>query len=132
MTDTFPEDELLRNIGYRIIVEFMKPNVIFDRGLTEQRQNIATARVPRYQGIIMQHERIVDANTRVNSETLLKLQSYQHAIEQQERSERGLAAVLPWLGRLILVAVILSLFFASIKTYRPDLFYKNNLSLIHI
>ena len=130
VTDAFPEDELLRNIGYRIIVEFMKPNVIFDRELTEQRQNIATARVPRYQGIIMQYERIVDANTRVNSETLLKLQSYQHAIEQQERSERGLAAVLPWLGRLILVAVILSLFFASMRTYRPDLFYKNNILLL--
>ena len=78
----------------------------------------------------MQFERIVDANTRVNAETLLKLQSYQHAIEQQERSERGLAAVLPWLGRLILVAVILSLFFASMRTYRPDLFYKNNILLL--
>ncbi|HIN61633.1 MAG TPA: HDIG domain-containing protein [Candidatus Marinimicrobia bacterium] len=130
VTDAFPENELLRNIGYKIIVDFLKPNVIFDRELTEQRQNIATARVPRYQGIIMQNERIIDANTRVTSETLLKLHSYQHAIEQQERAERGLAAVLPWLGRFILVTAILSLFFASMRTYRPDLFYKNNILLL--
>lgn len=127
ITALFPEDEQIRNIGYRIIVEFLKPNVIFDRELTENRHLTATSRVPRYQGIVMENERIVDANTRITAESLLKLQSYRHAIEQQEKTERGLAAILPWLGRFVLVSAILSLFFSSMRTYRPTLYYKNSI-----
>lgn len=130
VTDVFPEDELLLGVGYRIIVEFMKPNVIFDRDETERRQNGATGRVPRFQGIIMENERIVDANTRITPELLLKLESYQHAIDQRERVERGLAVILPWLGRFVLVTLILSLFFASLKTYRSDLFNQDKILIL--
>ena len=130
ITEAYPENELIRNIGYRVIVEFLKPNVIFDREQTERRQATATSRVPRYQGIVMQNERIVDINTRITPETLLKLQSYQHAIEQQERAEQGIAMVLPWLGRFILVTAILSLFFVSMRTHRPELFNRNGILLL--
>ncbi|MEE2876762.1 MAG: HDIG domain-containing metalloprotein [Candidatus Neomarinimicrobiota bacterium] len=130
ITEVYPNDELTRNVGYRVIVEFLKPNVIFDSELTERRQTTATSRVPRYQGIVMQNERIVDINTRITSETLLKLQSYQHAIEQQERTEQGLAIVLPWIGRFILVTAILSLFFVSMRTHRPELFNNNGILLL--
>ena len=78
----------------------------------------------------MENERIVDGNTRITNETLLKLQSYLHAIEQQERTEKGFAATLPWFGRFILVSVILSFFFAAMRTYRPELFYRNSILLL--
>ena len=130
ITNVYAENDLILNIGYKIIVEVLKPNIIFNRDVTEDRQATATSRVPRYQGIVMQNERIVDGNTRITNETLLKLQSYRHAIEQQERTEKGFAATLPWFGRLILVSAILSFFFATMRTYRPELFYKNSILLL--
>ena len=130
INEVYADNELIRNIGYRVIVQFLKPNVIFDRELTERRQATATSRVPRYQGIVMQSERIVDINTRITPEILLKLKSYQHAIEQQERAEQGLAIILPWVGRFILVTAILSLFFVSMRTYRPELFNRNGILLL--
>ncbi|MBH31062.1 MAG: hypothetical protein CMG71_03605 [Candidatus Marinimicrobia bacterium] len=130
INEVYADNELIRNIGYRIIVEFLKPNVIFNRESTEHRQATATSRVPRYQGIVMQSERIVDINTRITPEILLKLKSYQHAIEQQERTEQGLAMILPWLGRFIIIAAILSLFFVSMRIYRPELFSSNGVLLL--
>ncbi len=130
ITEIYAENELILNIGYKIIIEVLKPNIIFNREITEDRQVTATSRVPRYQGIVMENERIVDGNTRITKETLLKLQSYRHAIEQQERTEKGLAATLPWFGRIILVSVILSFFFASMRTYRPELYFRNIILLL--
>lgn len=123
ITDIYPEEgNILREIGYKIIVEFMSPNVIFNREETERRQRLATAKVPRYQGIVMENERIVDANTRITPETLLKLKSYQHEIDNREKTQKGLAIVLPWLGRFCLVGIILSFFLAFLGTYRLELF----------
>ena len=122
---TFPNDELLKDLIYSIIIEFMKPNLIFDSEKTERNQNKTTAIIPRSKGIIMENERIVDANTRVNEEIFLKLESYLYAINQKERNETGLSFILPWIGRILIVASILSLFFIYLKTYRNEVYNKN-------
>ena len=44
INEVYADNELIRNIGYRVIVQFLKPNVIFDRELTERRQDTATSR----------------------------------------------------------------------------------------
>ena len=123
ITDIYPEEEnILREIGYKIIVEFMSPNVVFNREETERRQQLATAKVPRYQGIVMENERIVDANTRVTPEILLKLKSYQSEIDKREKTQKGIAVILPWIGRFLLVGIILSFFLVFLGTYRLELF----------
>ena len=123
ITNIYPEEEnILREIGYKIIVEFMSPNVIFNREETERRQQLATAKVPRYQGIVMENERIVDTNTRMTPEFLLKLKSYQHEIDKREKTQKGLAVILPWIGRFLLVGIVLSFFLAFLGTYRLELF----------
>ncbi|MFQ6615866.1 MAG: hypothetical protein ACE5HZ_03725, partial [Fidelibacterota bacterium] len=114
------EGGVLKTAAYKIVVEFMKPNVIFDRETTERRQQAAVGRVPRYRGIVMKNERIVDANTRVTPEILLKLKSYSFELDKREKARRGLGLVLSWLGRLVLAAVILSFFFSFLKTYRSN------------
>ena len=122
---TFPNDELLKDLIYSIIIEFMKPNLIFDSEKTERNQNKTTSIIPRSKGIIMENERIVDANIRVNEEIFLKLESYLYAINQKERNETGLSFILPWIGRILIVSSILSLFFIYLKTYRNEVYNKN-------
>jgi len=131
IADAFPGDvDFLIKIAYEVIVKFMDPNVIFDEETTKKRQQDATAKVPRYQGIVMKNERIVDANTRITPEVLLKLQSYTHELDKRERREKGFRAILPWVGRFLLVGVILSFFFSFLKVYRGSLFEDNRMLLL--
>ena len=121
----FSNDESLKDLMYSIIIEFLKPNLIFDSEKTERNQNKTTAIIPRSKGIIMENERIIDANTRVNEEMYLHLKSYLYAINQKERNETGLSFILPWIGRILIVVSILSLFFSYLKTYRVEIYNKN-------
>ena len=121
----FSNDESLKDLMYSIIIEFLKPNLIFDSEKTERNQNKTTAIIPRSKGIIMENERIIDANTRINEEMYLHLKSYLYAINQKERNETGLSFILPWIGRILIVVSILSLFFSYLKTYRIEIYNKN-------
>jgi hypothetical protein len=48
VTNRFPEIiDIRRDLGYSLVVEFMKPNLIFDRETTERRQKAQEDRVPR-------------------------------------------------------------------------------------
>tara|TARA_B100000315_G_scaffold260595_1_gene323295 strand:+ start:6477 stop:8804 length:2328 start_codon:yes stop_codon:yes gene_type:complete len=124
------EDNYLKEIGYSIIVEFMKPNILFDKETTERRQQDAVSKVPRSKGIVLKNERIVDQNTRVTHEILQKLNSYSIAISEKEKLEGGIRIILPWIGRFILIFMILSVYFSFIITYRSSLFFDNRMLLL--
>lgn len=131
LAKVYPEEGgILRTTAYKTIVEFMKPNVIFDRETTERRKEAAVARVPRYRGIVMKNERIVDANTRVTPEILLKLKSYTYELDKREKARRGFGVVLSWVGRLALAAMMLSFFFSFLGTYRGALFENNQMLVL--
>ncbi|MCS5625481.1 MAG: hypothetical protein NZ748_06430, partial [Candidatus Marinimicrobia bacterium] len=49
------EGDVRRDLGYSLIIEFMKPNIIFDRETTERRQKARQDRVPRNKGIILKN-----------------------------------------------------------------------------
>ena len=71
VTNRFPNIvDVRRDLGSSLVVEFMKPNIIFDRETTERRQRAREDRVPRNKGIILKNERIVDANTRITDDEL--------------------------------------------------------------
>ena len=117
------EGDLFRELGYDIIVEFMKPNLLYDLDLTEKRQNESISKVPRSHGVVLENELIVDANMRITEEVLSKLNSLSYAVSlQQERS--GFYKLFgSFLGRLILLSVIISLFFAFLVVYRVSIFH---------
>lgn len=117
------EDDIFRELGYDIIVEFMKPNLLYDLDLTEKRQKESISKVPRSHGVVLENELIVDANMRITEEVLSKLNSLSYAVSlQQERS--GFYKLFgSFLGRLILLSVIISLFFAFLVVYRVSIFH---------
>ena len=123
VTNKFPEIiDVRRNLGYSLVVEFMKPNLVFDRETTERRQQARQDRVPRNKGIILKNERIVDANTRVTDDELQKLHSLSVAIDTKSMEEQGLDVVLAYMGRILVIGIIVSFFFTFLLTYRTKIF----------
>ena len=123
MTNQYPDEfDIRRNLGYSLVVEFMKPNLVFDRETTERRQQARENRVPRNKGIILKNERIVDANMRITVDDLQKLHSLSVAVNKKAREERGLDIALAYLGRILVIGIIISFFFTFLLTYRTPIF----------
>ncbi|MBC8345790.1 MAG: HDIG domain-containing protein [Candidatus Marinimicrobia bacterium] len=123
VTNIFPDEaDVRRDLGYSLIIEFMKPNLIYDRETTERRQQARQDRVPRNKGIILKNERIVDANTRITTDDLQKLHSLSVAIDIKAREEKGLDVALAYLGRILVIGIIISFFFTFLLTYRTTIF----------
>jgi putative nucleotidyltransferase with HDIG domain len=116
------EQDIRREIGYIILVEFMKPNIIYDKEITERRQQSRLDRVPRNQGIMLKDEMIVDANQRITVDIYQKLYSLAYAISKQDKQQKGWEKVTAYLGRLMVVAVVISFFFTFLLTYRSYIF----------
>ena len=122
LLSVFNNDNLFRDIGYALIVEFMKPNLLFDRETTERRQKESLDIVPRSQGVVLENELIVDANMRITDDILLKLNSLSSAVTKQDYGRGIFKNIKSVLGTIILLSVIVSLFFVFIIIYRKTIF----------
>ncbi len=122
LLSVFNNDNLFRDIGYALIVEFMKPNLLFDRETTERRQKESLDIVPRSQGVVLENELIVDANMRITDDILLKLNSLSSAVKKQDYGRGIFKNIQSILGAIILLSVIVSLFFVFIIIYRKTIF----------
>jgi len=123
ITNEFSENQVIeREIGYSLIVELMKPNLIFDRETTERRQQARLDRVPRNKGIILENERVVEANKRITEDDLEKLYSLSVAVDAKSASEDTLQIALAYFGRLIVVGILASLLFGFIFVYKRSIF----------
>ncbi|MFH1850902.1 MAG: hypothetical protein ABIA75_01015, partial [Candidatus Neomarinimicrobiota bacterium] len=124
------ETDQRRLLADRLVVEFMKPNLIFDKETTERRQEDRKKRVPIFRGMVKEGERIVDEKDRITNDVLQKLNSLTAAIAQRERLERDFDFVLAFLGRMLVVAVVVSFFFSFLLTYRNVVFRQWKLVLL--
>ena len=122
LLSSLPDDNIFRNLGYDLIVEFMKPNLLFDRETTERRQRQSLDKVPRSQGVVLKDELIVDANIRITDDVLQKLNSLSVAVIKQNKGSGITKAVLNYIGMIILLSVIIVLFFAFLVVYRISIF----------
>ncbi len=127
----YPEDTDDRRIMVdKLVVEFMKPNLIYDKETTNRRQEDRKDRVPRYRGMVKEGERIVDEKDRITSDVMHKLNSLTAAISQKERLERSADVLLAFLGRMLLIGVIVSFFFTFLSAYRKKVFAQWKLVLL--
>ncbi len=123
VTNKFPDNiDIRRDLGYSLVVEFMKPNLLFDRETTERRQKAREDRVPRNKGIILKNERIVDANTRITDDDLQKLLSLSVALNQKSIEGENAEMLLAYLGRILVISIVVSFFFTFLLTYRTPIF----------
>ena len=122
LNSLFKEDKRLRDLGNDIIVEFLKPNLLYDKETTLRRQKESLDRVPRSQGVVLKNELIVDANMRITEGILLKLNSLSVAISKEGDGEGVFKGIQSILGRIILLSALVSLFFAFLIVYRISIF----------
>ena len=120
ITKVKPEETFF-DIGYDIIVEHMIPNLIYDRKSTESNQRSNIKQVPRSKGVVLENELIVDANIRITEDVLQKLNSLSSSIDSLSEN-KPLDDIWNYLGRIILLSVVISLFFTFLYMYRVDVF----------
>ncbi|MBU4443490.1 HDIG domain-containing protein [bacterium] len=125
----YPEqDSKFINTGYEIIVKFLKPNLIYHKEKTESRQQEAINKVPISKGIILENEKIVDANTKITPEIYQKLESLSKDRARRANIRGGLRKSLPligdpiiFIGQILLVSIIASFFITFLLSYRRSI-----------
>ena len=115
-------------LSYELINEFTKPNILFDKELTESRQKERLDKVSRFQGTVLANELIVDTNNRITESVLLKLKSLQFESERRLGYERAADKFREYLGAFFVVAILLFLLFSFFYIYRNN--YFNNFKLL--
>ena len=124
------ENDIRRELGYDLIVDFMIPNLIYDKETTERRQNASLDRVPRSKGIVLKDEMIVNANQRITEEDLQKLQSLAVEISKENRTLGIKDSIITYIGRLLIIGILISYFFTFLLIYRSHIFEKWQLLLV--
>tara|TARA_B100001750_G_scaffold17357_1_gene11953 strand:- start:22 stop:774 length:753 start_codon:yes stop_codon:yes gene_type:complete len=99
----------------------MSPNLLYDRTVTLSNQKLSIKQVPRSKGVVLERELIVDANIRITEDVLQKLNSLSFAIDNKNKGQ-SLNNVWNYLGRVILLSIVISLFFTFLYMYRIDVF----------
>lgn len=125
----YPEqDSKVINTGYEIIVKFLKPNLIYQKEKTESRQQEAINKVPISKGIILENEKIVDANTKITPEIYRKLESLSKDRARRANIRGGIRKSLPligdpiiFIGQILLVSIIASFFITFLLSYRRSI-----------
>ena len=118
-------------LSYELINEFTKPNILFDKELTESRQKERLDKVSRFQGTVLANELIVDTNNRITESVLLKLRSLQFESERRLGYERAADKFREYLGAFFVVSILLFLLFSFFYIYRGN-YFKNHKILVLI
>ena len=109
-------------LSYELINEFTKPNILFDKDLTESRQKERLDKVSRFQGTVLANELIVDTNNRITESVLLKLKSLQLESERRLGYEKAADKFREYLGAFFVVSILLFLLFSFFYIYRNEYF----------
>ena len=117
-------------LSYELINEFTKPNILFDKELTESRQKERLDKVSRFQGTVLSNELIVDTNNRITDSVLLKLKSLQAESERRLGYERAADKFREYLGAFFVVSILLFLLFSFFYIYRGDYFENHKILVL--
>ena len=123
------ELDIKSTLSYELINEFTKPNILFDKDLTESRQKERLDKVSRFQGTVLANELIVDTNNRITESVLLKLKSLQLESERRLGYERAADKFREYLGAFFVVSILLFLLFSFFYIYRNEYFKESKLLL---
>ena len=124
------ELDIKSTLSYELINEFTKPNILFDKDLTESRQKERLDKVSRFQGTVLANELIVDTNNRITESVLLKLKSLQLESERRLGYERAADKFREYLGAFFVVSILLFLLFSFFYIYRNEYFIESKLLLL--
>lgn len=115
-------DTEIENALKEYISLFIKPNIVFSLGLTEDYKNLAKQKIPRNIGIINENERIIAKHDRITPEAKLKIDSYRIA----KGDERTLFVdLLQIIGIYLHLLLLVLPFIIYIYLFRKKIFEDN-------
>lgn len=126
----FKDDDLSVKATYEIAHLFLKPNLIFNQGETQERRAEAMQAVPTTKGMVLKDEKIIGSHERVTKAALEKIRSLALAKEDRDRSGRSWSLLYPIMGRLLFNVFVVALLAAYLFFYRPKVFIDNRLLLL--
>jgi len=111
-------EELLR----LILIQYQLPTYVLDVSATEEDRENARRAVPVVKGSVLQGEAIVRANQAVGPSDVERLRAYQEELRVRGGAAEGGRRLLPWLGSILLNALIIGLFGMLLLFYRPEIY----------
>lgn len=120
----FPSKSIAVEIGYKIGVLHIIPNLKFDRSATDLAITAAVETVPRTIGFVQENERIVSKHERITADAKLKLESFLRA-----RAERGPESDIAaqFLGITFHVVLVVMLYGIYLYLFRKRIIRNNRL-----
>jgi putative nucleotidyltransferase with HDIG domain len=122
LQSTFRSDNAALNLGYKIGMLHIMPNIRFNPAATEQAAMAAADAVPRTVGFVQENERIVSKHERITQDIKLKLESL-----RRTRVERGAQQDKPsqLLGTFLHVIVVVLLYAIYLYLFRKRIVASN-------
>jgi len=127
--NTAPGDSVVK-VGYEMLISFLEPNILYDKGETEARREAAIAKVPIADSIVLKDERIIDSNERITQRHLDILRSMEIKRAELAKEGGGWNRIQPWVGRFLLAGLIYFFFGYWLYRFRPDIYRKPNKLLL--
>lgn len=121
MLKNYYQDGRLVNMGYEILSKFITPNVLYNDYETKRRRNDAVNTVPQTFGFVLEGDVIVNKNETVTSTIHQQLKSLESAWAEKRSLEGGIAWILPYIGRGLLVFSMMFFLLAYLFFGRRDI-----------
>lgn len=109
----------------KLIKSYIKPNLIFNEELTNQRKNDAIAAVPLATDLVYENERIIDANERVTDLIYQKLRSLEYALAEKSALEGNWQNFFSHFGKYLLTVLIMFVLAIYLFKNRRKIFADN-------
>ncbi len=121
MLKTYYQDQRLVNIGYELLSKFLTPNVLYNDYETKRRRSDAVNTVPQTFGFVLAGDIIVNKNETVTATIHQQLKSLESAWAEKRSLEGGVAWILPYVGRGLLVLSMMFFLLAYLIFGRRDI-----------
>lgn len=121
------KNESLLEATEEYLTQFVKPNIIYSKGLTAAAINNAKEKIPQNIGIVNENERIIAKHDRITPDVKLRIDSYRKA----KGEERGiLSKLFQLVGKALHLLLILTPFVIYLYLFRKKIFNDNLLILL--
>ncbi len=121
MQQDYPRQKYMAQIGYSIVNFFLRPNLIFDEQMYQQKVAEVEAMVPLSTGFVYENEKIVDRNERITPEIRKELVSLSTAMAERGMQEGGLRRIVHFIAKAVFVFILLAMLALIIRLQVPDI-----------
>lgn len=117
-----PGDGIEYQLALKILSQFFKPDLIYDKALTSLRKEKAVREVPTTSGFVHENQRVIDSHEIVTEEIYQKLESLAIALAEKNAGRSGWHQFLFYLGKYLFALMIVFIIGSYLAVYHPKLF----------